>query len=252
MTTLRFDLDWLRIGAFALLILYHIGMVFVPWDYHIKTAQPARWVEMYGLTLKKALWHFLHWRSTVTRLMDVVQLPSSTKQAANINATGSTLSMTAKPAATPPSSLPSSLVRSSRPLHSFTSGAAAPPAHRLAALVVTLCEHPMARDFQEPVVDVPGYSALVTRPMDYGTLRAALARGVDIVRLIADARLVPFNCRLFNIPGSTIWRIADLLSRVTETTLRDKVRLTDEQAKRLAAIRAVETPEMPRWRPDKK
>lgn len=37
----RYDLDWLRIGAFALLILYHIGMVFVPWDFHIKTAQPA-------------------------------------------------------------------------------------------------------------------------------------------------------------------------------------------------------------------
>ncbi len=33
-------MDWLRIGAFALLIVYHIGMVFVPWNYHVKTAHP--------------------------------------------------------------------------------------------------------------------------------------------------------------------------------------------------------------------
>lgn len=45
MTARRYDLDWLRIGAFGLLILYHIGMVFVPWEFHIKTAAPARWVE---------------------------------------------------------------------------------------------------------------------------------------------------------------------------------------------------------------
>ncbi len=45
MTDRRYDLDWLRIAAFALLILYHVGMVFVTWDFHIKTAHPARWVE---------------------------------------------------------------------------------------------------------------------------------------------------------------------------------------------------------------
>jgi glucan biosynthesis protein C len=28
--------DWLRIGAFALLVLYHVGMVYVPWDFHVK------------------------------------------------------------------------------------------------------------------------------------------------------------------------------------------------------------------------
>lgn len=39
-------MDWLRIGAFALLILYHIGMVFVPWGYAVKTAQPMAWVEI--------------------------------------------------------------------------------------------------------------------------------------------------------------------------------------------------------------
>ena len=41
MTTQRHHgMDWLRIGAFALLILYHIGMYFVPWDWHVKIAQP--------------------------------------------------------------------------------------------------------------------------------------------------------------------------------------------------------------------
>lgn len=42
----HYGMDWLRIGAFALLILYHVGMVFVPWGYHVKTAAPADWVEL--------------------------------------------------------------------------------------------------------------------------------------------------------------------------------------------------------------
>ena len=39
-------MDWLRIGAFALLIFYHIGMVFVPWAYHAKTAHPIDWLTI--------------------------------------------------------------------------------------------------------------------------------------------------------------------------------------------------------------
>lgn len=42
----HYGMDWLRIGAFALLILYHIGMVFVPWGYHAKTAQPIEWLTI--------------------------------------------------------------------------------------------------------------------------------------------------------------------------------------------------------------
>ncbi len=41
----QFGLDWLRIGAFALLIFYHIGMFFVPWGWHVKTADPVEWVQ---------------------------------------------------------------------------------------------------------------------------------------------------------------------------------------------------------------
>ncbi len=34
----RIDLDWVRIGAFGLLIFYHVGMLYVPWDFHIKSS----------------------------------------------------------------------------------------------------------------------------------------------------------------------------------------------------------------------
>ena len=32
----RYDLDWLRVIVFGLLILYHVGMFFVLWDFHLK------------------------------------------------------------------------------------------------------------------------------------------------------------------------------------------------------------------------
>ena len=39
----RYDLDWLRVIAFALLIFYHIGMFYVTWGWHVKSvyAGPA-------------------------------------------------------------------------------------------------------------------------------------------------------------------------------------------------------------------
>ena len=45
-TTRHYGMDWLRIGAFALLILYHIGMYFVPWGWHVKTPHPMDWVQI--------------------------------------------------------------------------------------------------------------------------------------------------------------------------------------------------------------
>ncbi|MGW8134660.1 acyltransferase family protein [Sphingomonas zeae] len=41
----HYGLDWLRIGAFAILILYHIGMVFVPWGFHVQLASRP-WVAI--------------------------------------------------------------------------------------------------------------------------------------------------------------------------------------------------------------
>jgi glucans biosynthesis protein C len=43
LTGRQYGLDWLRIGAFALLILYHIGMYFVPWGWHVKAATTVEW-----------------------------------------------------------------------------------------------------------------------------------------------------------------------------------------------------------------
>src|SRR6266702_4113118 len=34
----RVDLDWVRIAAFGLLIFYHVGMLYVSWGFHIKSA----------------------------------------------------------------------------------------------------------------------------------------------------------------------------------------------------------------------
>ena len=42
----HYGMDWLRVGAFALLILYHTAMVFTPWGFHVKTAQPVEWLSV--------------------------------------------------------------------------------------------------------------------------------------------------------------------------------------------------------------
>ena len=46
----RYDLDWLRIIAFGLLILYHIGKFYVTWDWHVQSvhanATPEPWMQM--------------------------------------------------------------------------------------------------------------------------------------------------------------------------------------------------------------
>jgi glucans biosynthesis protein C len=41
----RYDLDWVRIGAFMLLILYHVGMYYVTWDWHVKSPHASQDIE---------------------------------------------------------------------------------------------------------------------------------------------------------------------------------------------------------------
>jgi glucan biosynthesis protein C len=41
----RADLDWIRVSAFFLLILYHVGMFYVPWGFHVKSPHPVAWLE---------------------------------------------------------------------------------------------------------------------------------------------------------------------------------------------------------------
>jgi hypothetical protein len=45
MTARRYDLDWLRIAAFGLLILYHVGMFYVTWDWHVKSSRASEAIE---------------------------------------------------------------------------------------------------------------------------------------------------------------------------------------------------------------
>jgi glucan biosynthesis protein C len=51
----RHDLDWLRVLVFALLIFYHVGMFFVPWDFHIKNNITYPW-------LTYPMWFLNQWR----------------------------------------------------------------------------------------------------------------------------------------------------------------------------------------------
>lgn len=41
----RFDLDWVRSGAFLLLIAYHVGMYYVTWDWHVKSPYASTAIE---------------------------------------------------------------------------------------------------------------------------------------------------------------------------------------------------------------
>jgi len=45
-TDRRTDLDWLRIGAFGLLILFHIGMFYVPWEWEVKSPRLVSWLPV--------------------------------------------------------------------------------------------------------------------------------------------------------------------------------------------------------------
>jgi glucans biosynthesis protein C len=42
----RTDLDWLRIAAFGLLIVYHVGMFYVPWEWEVKSPRLLPWLQI--------------------------------------------------------------------------------------------------------------------------------------------------------------------------------------------------------------
>lgn len=41
----RHDLDWVRVCAFGLLVLFHVGMYYVSWDWHVKSPFAATTIE---------------------------------------------------------------------------------------------------------------------------------------------------------------------------------------------------------------
>ncbi|MFL6661881.1 MAG: acyltransferase family protein [Rhizobacter sp.] len=44
-STRRVDLDWIRIAAFGVLIVYHVGMYYVSWDWHVKSPHAGTTIE---------------------------------------------------------------------------------------------------------------------------------------------------------------------------------------------------------------
>ncbi len=50
----RYDLDWVRVAAFCLLVLYHTGMYYVSWDWHVKSPYAGDTLE--PLMLLTAPW----------------------------------------------------------------------------------------------------------------------------------------------------------------------------------------------------
>ena len=54
----RHDLDWIRVLVFGLLILYHIGMFFVPWSWHIENSEQSN-------SLTWPMWFVNQWRLPV-------------------------------------------------------------------------------------------------------------------------------------------------------------------------------------------
>lgn len=54
-TERRYDIDWLRTLAFAVLILYHLGMYYVAdWGWHLKSGQTSEWLQ--NLMMLTAPW----------------------------------------------------------------------------------------------------------------------------------------------------------------------------------------------------
>jgi hypothetical protein len=53
----RYDLDWVRSGAFMLLIFYHVGMYYVSWDWHVKSPYASHAIE--PLMLLSSPWRLL-------------------------------------------------------------------------------------------------------------------------------------------------------------------------------------------------
>jgi glucan biosynthesis protein C len=51
--TREYGLDWLRVFAFAMLILYHTGMIFVSWPFHIKNSETSVALEWMMLAVNR-------------------------------------------------------------------------------------------------------------------------------------------------------------------------------------------------------
>lgn len=75
----RADLDWIRVAAFGLLILYHVSLVYAPFDWHIRSRHTFTW-------MREALLVSSPWRLTLLFLVSgaALRLMSARKSAAQM------------------------------------------------------------------------------------------------------------------------------------------------------------------------
>jgi hypothetical protein len=65
-------------------------MTSYPSGVRLATNTPSEWIHMPGLTVDRGLWHFLHWRTTATAILDVT-LTGDTRLAAEMSSPSSSL-----------------------------------------------------------------------------------------------------------------------------------------------------------------
>ncbi|NJO02019.1 MAG: acyltransferase [Bacteroidia bacterium] len=72
----RYDLDWLRVLAFSLLIFYHVGMLFVSWGWHIKNDNISHLMEVPMLFVNQWRMSLLFMISGAATFFAMNKLPS--------------------------------------------------------------------------------------------------------------------------------------------------------------------------------
>lgn len=63
----RADIDWIRVAAFGILILYHVGLVYAPWDWHVHSPHTFEWLRYAALVTNP-------WRLTLLFMVSGVAL----------------------------------------------------------------------------------------------------------------------------------------------------------------------------------
>jgi hypothetical protein len=102
-------------------------------------------------------------------------------------------------------------------------------------ILQTICQQEDSENFSHPVKDrdAPGYSSIISHPMDLGTIKRNLKSNAYLgcdVEFVKDMRLIWSNCLLYNNSGSDIANRARKLSAIFEKELSNhtKKALTKE------------------------